>query len=153
VAWRLTSVINNAGFGVWGLFHESDPAQLRKVVAVDITAVMGISRAFMPILRQRGDGYLLNIASVAAYASIPTQGAYSATKAFVLSFTESPWAENRGTGVRVLSYAPGITKTEFFEISGGADSGPSKTPAQLVDGALRVLARRDSLAGLGLRST
>jgi short-subunit dehydrogenase len=140
---HVTSVINNAGFGMWDKFHESDPAKLREMIAVDVTAVMDISRAFIPLLRERRDGYLLNITSLAAYSSIPMQGAYSAAKAFVLSFTESLWAETRSTGVRVLAYAPGITRTEFFEVSGGADGGPSQTPAELVDGALRVLGRRN----------
>lgn len=140
---HVTSVINNAGFGIWDKFHESDPVKLRELIAVDVTAVMDISRAFIPLLRARGDGYLLNITSLAAYSSIPMQGAYSAAKAFVLSFTESLWAETRSTGVRVLAYAPGITRTEFFEVSGGADAGPSQTPAELVDGALRVLGRRN----------
>lgn len=67
-------------------------------------------------------------------------------KPSALSLTESLWAESRGTGVRVLSYAPGITRTEFFDVSGGADSGPSQTPEQLVDGALKVLARRNPVA-------
>lgn len=142
-AVHVTSVINCAGFGIWARFHESDPATLREMVAVDVTAVMDISRAFITDLRQRGDGYLLNITSLAAYSSIPMQGAYSAAKAFVLSFTESLWAETRGTGLRVLAYAPGITRTEFFDVSGGADAGPSQTPAQLVTGALRVLGRRN----------
>ncbi|MDX2356583.1 SDR family oxidoreductase [Dietzia sp. PP-33] len=140
---HVTSVINNAGFGIWGEFHESHPGSLRDMVAVDITAVMDISRAFIPQLRRNGDGYLLNITSLAAYSSIPMQGAYSAAKAFVLSFTESLWAETRDTGVRVLAFAPGITRTEFFDVSGGDSAGPSQSPAEVVTGALRVLERRD----------
>jgi uncharacterized protein len=141
----VTSVINNAGFGVWAPLHESDPARLREMVAVDVTAVLDISRAFIPLLRERDDGYLLNIASLAAYFPVPMQGAYSATKAFVLNFTESLWAESRGSGVRVLAYAPGVTSTEFFDVLGSADaaSGPSQTATQVVEGALKVLGRRN----------
>lgn len=139
----VTSVINNAGFGVWSALADSDPTTLREMVAVDVTAVMDISHAFINVLRHHGDGYLLNISSLAAYSSIPMQGAYSAAKAFVLSFTESLWAESRGTGVRVIACAPGITRTEFFDVSGGADAGPSQSPAEFVDAALRVLGRRN----------
>ena len=59
------------------------------MIAVDITALTDISRAFLPTLRTNGTGYLINIASVAAYAPIPNQAAYSATKAHVLSLTEA----------------------------------------------------------------
>jgi uncharacterized protein len=142
----VTSVINNAGFGMWAPFHESDPARLRQMVAVDVTAVMDISRAFIPALRTRGDGYLLNVTSLAAYSPTPMQAAYSAGKAFVLSFTEGLWAETRGTGVRVLAFAPGITTTEFFDVAGSSDAargGRAQTPAQVVTVALRVLGRRN----------
>ena len=142
----VTSVINNAGFGMWSLFHESDPARLRDMVAVDVAAVMDISRAFIPDLRARGAGYLLNISSVAAYSSIPMQGAYSATKAFVLSFTEALWAETRGTGVRVLAFAPGVTSSEFFDVVGTQDAtggARAQTPAEVVRMALHVLGRRN----------
>jgi short-subunit dehydrogenase len=141
----ITSVINNAGFSVWATFHESDPARLREMVAVDVTAVMDISRAFIPELRERGDGYLLNVTSLAAYMPVPMQGAYSAAKAFVLSFTEALWAESRGTGTRVLAYAPGVTATEFFDVLGSTDAaaGPAQSPAEAAAGALRVLARKN----------
>jgi short-subunit dehydrogenase len=142
----VTSVINNAGFGTWGLFHESDPERLRRMIAVDVTAVLDISRAFIDLLRANGTGYLMNISSVAAYMSIPNQGAYSAAKAFVLSFTESLWAETRDTGLRVLAFAPGVTSTEFFDVVGTTDAdGGSRhqSPAEVVAEALHVLDRRD----------
>jgi uncharacterized protein len=135
----VTAVINCAGFGVWGRFHENNPARLREMIAVDVTAVMDISRAYIPTLT----GYLLNITSLAAYMPIPMQGAYSAAKAFVLSFTESLWAETRDKGVRVLAYAPGITDSEYFDVLGTTDAanGPTQTPDQVARGALRVLDR------------
>ncbi len=143
---RVTSLINNAGFGTWGRFHESDPDRLRRMVAVDVTAVMDISRAFVNELRAAGIGYLLNTTSVAAYMSIPNQGVYSATKAFVLSFTEALWAESKGTGVRVLAFAPGVTRTEFFDVVGttAADGGARyQTPTQVVSQAIGVLERKN----------
>lgn len=142
----VTSVINNAGFGTWGQFHETDPDRIRDLIAVNTTAVVDISRAFIERLRTLGTGYLLNVTSVAAYGPVPNQGVYAAAKAFVLSFTESLWAESRGTGLRVLAFAPGVTSTEFFEALGttAADGGAShRTPEQVVADALRVLERRD----------
>lgn len=151
---QVTSVVNNAGFGVWQRFARSDPAELRRMVAVNVSAVLDISHAFLPELTREGRGYLVNITSLAAYSSVPMQGAYSATKAFVLSFTESLWAETRGTGVRVLAFAPGSTQTEFFDVlaaapstgasgTAGAESGPTQTPAQVVEGLLVQLGRRN----------
>ncbi len=142
----VTSVVNNAGFGSWGLFHDSDPERLRQMLAVDVTAVADVSRAFIERLRTTGTGYLLNITSVAAYAAIPNQAAYSATKAFVLSLTEALWAESRGTGLRVLAFAPGVTRTEFFDVVGttDADGGSSyQTPTEVAAAAIEVLDRRD----------
>ena len=151
---RVTSVVNNAGFGIWQRFAQSDPAELRRMVAVNVAAVLDISRAFLPELTRTPGGYLVNISSLAAYSSIPMQGAYSATKAFVLSFTESLWAESRGSGLRVLAYAPGVTQSEFFDVlaaapstgaagTAGAQSGPTQTPAQVVEGLLAQLGRRN----------
>lgn len=142
----VTSIVNNAGFGIWAPFHTSDPALLRKMIAVDVLAVVDISRAVIPRLRSAGTGYLLNVSSVAAYSSIPMQGVYSAAKAFVLSFTESLWAETRGTGVRVLAFAPGVTNTEFFDVVGTDDArggSRAQTPEQVVSEALRVLERKN----------
>ncbi|GAB7039629.1 MULTISPECIES: SDR family NAD(P)-dependent oxidoreductase [Catenuloplanes] len=142
----VTAVINNAGHGSWGRFHDDDPAWLRHMIAVNVTAVADISRAFINRLRAHGRGYLLNVTSVAAYAPVPNQAAYSASKAFVLSLTESLWAESRGTGLRVLAFAPGVTSSEYFDVVGTADAAGGsryRTPAQVVGAALRVLDRRD----------
>ncbi|GID27448.1 SDR family NAD(P)-dependent oxidoreductase [Paractinoplanes brasiliensis] len=143
----VTSVVNNAGAGLWARFADSDPAQLRQMVALNATAVLDISRAFLPAMLQRQAGYLLNVTSLAAYSSIPMQGAYSAAKAFVLSFTEALWAETRGSGVRVLALAPGVTTSEFFDVINTDDpavhAGRAQTPAQVVDIGLRTLDRRD----------
>lgn len=142
----VTAVVNNAGHGSWGRFHDDDPDRLRHMIAVDVTAVADISRAFIGRLRAHGRGYLLNVTSVAAYAPVPNQAAYSAAKAFVLSLTESLWAESRGTGLRVLAFAPGVTRTEYFDVVGTTDATGGtrpQTPARVVDAALRVLDRRD----------
>jgi short-subunit dehydrogenase len=142
----ITSVINNAGFGTWGRFHDEDPDRLRQMIAVDITALTDISRAFLPELRAYDTGYLINIASVGAYAPIPNQAAYSAAKAYVLSLTEALWAETRDTGLRVMAFSPGVTQTEYFDVVGSTDAtGGSnyQTAEQVVSNALRALGRRN----------
>lgn len=142
---EVTSVVNNAGFANLGLFHEEDLPSLMKEIALDVTSVVEISHTFMPALRQRGDGFLINVASMAAYQADPTMAVYGACKAFVLSLTEALWYEARGTGLRVLALSPGATDTEFFDVAGDrADGGSRRMSADaVVATALGALARRN----------
>ncbi|MFI5937999.1 SDR family NAD(P)-dependent oxidoreductase [Actinoplanes sp. NPDC051494] len=142
----VTSVINNAGFGSHGPFHTLDPRRLRDEVAVNVAAVADISRAFVERLRSAGVGVLVNVGSLGSYQPGPGMAQYAATKAFVLSLTEALWYESRGTGLRVLSLAPGLTRTEFFDVV-GTDSmaryGRFETPQQVVAYGLKALDRRN----------
>ncbi|MGW5878053.1 SDR family NAD(P)-dependent oxidoreductase [Nocardiopsis terrae] len=140
---QVTSVINNAGFGTHGPFHEGDRERLDAEIAVDVTSVVDISRTFIERLRERGDGFLVNVASMAAYQATPALAVYGAAKAFVLNFTEALWYEARGTGLRVLALSPGATRTEFFEVAGeGADGGARWMAAgEVVETALSALDR------------
>ncbi|MFE2877586.1 SDR family NAD(P)-dependent oxidoreductase [Streptomyces roseus] len=142
----VTSVVNNAGFGTYGHFHLEDPQRLRQEVALDVMAVVDISRAFIGTLRSRGEGVLVNVASVAGYQPVPNMAVYGAAKAFVLSFTEALWQESRSTGLRVLALSPGATKTEFFEVAGSEDAAGGttmQTSEQVVRTALKALDRRN----------
>ncbi|MBU2664960.1 SDR family oxidoreductase [Actinoplanes bogorensis] len=142
---EVTSVINNAGFATHGPFHTEDPARLHQEIAVDVTSVVDLTRTYIERLRDRGDGFLINVASMAAYQASPTMAVYGATKAFVLSFTEALWYESRGTGLRVFALSPGATETEFFDVAGNAADGGSRrmTAAQVVDTAFATLARHN----------
>ena len=138
----ITGVINNAGFGTDGPFHDEDPEKLAEEVAVDITALVDISRAFIEPLRAAGTGVLVNVASMAAHQPIPGMAVYSASKAFVLNFTEALWHESRSTGLRVLALSPGLTSTEFFDVLGGDQyKGNYETPEQVVQTAMKALDR------------
>ncbi len=138
----VTNLVNNAGFGTAGPFHEEDPARLREEITVDVASLVDVTRAFIEPLRQAGSGVLINVASMAAYSSIPNMAVYAACKAFVLSFTEALWHESRPTGLRVLSLAPGLTRTEFFDVLGRPGyRGSYQTPEQVVETALRSLDR------------
>jgi uncharacterized protein len=143
---NVTSLINNAGFGSYGQFHEEDAERVRKEITLDVLTLVDISRALVGALRTSGTGFLINVASNAAYQPTPNMAVYGAAKAFVLSFTEALWYESRGTGLRVLALSPGATSTEFFDVVGtdAADAGtPRQTPAQVVDTALRALDRKN----------
>ncbi|MGA5297451.1 SDR family oxidoreductase [Streptomyces sp. SCA2-2] len=143
---HVTSLINNAGFATFGSFHQADPERLRREIAVDVTAVADISRAFIDQLRAAGSGVLVNVASVAAYQPNPRMALYGATKAFVLSLTEALWEESRGTGLRVLALSPGATRTEFFDVVGTTQAAGGTrlaSPVDVVRTALAALDRRN----------
>ncbi|MDV6287127.1 SDR family NAD(P)-dependent oxidoreductase [Streptomyces sp. UP1A-1] len=119
---------------------------MRREIAVDVTAVADISRAFIGQLRSAGRGVLVNVASMAAYQPNPRMALYGATKAFVLSLTEALWEESRGTGLRVLALSPGATRTEFFDVVGtpqAAGGTRLASPADVVRTALAALDRRN----------
>lgn len=140
----VTSLINNAGFGSQQLFHERDAAGVDAEVALNVTSLVSITHSFIERLRA-GNGFLMNLASVAGFQPSPRMAVYAATKAFVLSFTEALWFENRDSKLRVMAVCPGATETEFFEVAGqGADGGTRRMRAdQVVDVALRALNRRN----------
>ncbi len=108
-------LINNAGFGQYGAFAELDGAQQLQMIQLNILALVDLTHQFLPEMRQRGHGSIVNMASPAAFQPIPYFSVYAATKAFVLSFSEALWAENRRYGVRILAVCPGPTDTEFFQ--------------------------------------
>jgi uncharacterized protein len=138
---EVTALLNNAGFGDHGLVHEQDPDRLAEMVQLNVGSLVGLTRVFLPRLRA-GSGYLVNVASLAAYQPIPQLAVYAATKAFVLSFTEALWYETKGTDLRVLCLSPGLTGTEFLDVAGeGAAGGNTRmqTPEEVVATALRTL--------------
>lgn len=139
---QVTSLVNNAGFGTDGPFHEEDPTRLGEQISVNVASLVDITHAFIAGLRADGTGVLVNVASMAAYNPVPGMATYAATKAFVLSFTEALWHESRPTGLRVVALSPGLTRTEFFDVLGGdAYAGSYQSPAEVVEAALRALDR------------
>jgi len=106
-------LINNAGFGDFGLFAECDWERQLEMINLNITALAGLTRLFLPEMIRSGFGKILNIASTAAFQPGPTMSIYFATKAFVLSFSEAIANELKGTGVTVTALCPGATETGF----------------------------------------
>jgi short-subunit dehydrogenase len=141
----VTSLINNAGFATHNAFHEEDPGRLQAEIALNVTNLVDITRTFIDGLRTSGTGFLINVASMAAYQANPTMAVYGATKAFVLNFTEALWYESRGTGLKVLAVSPGATETEFFDVAGASADGGTRrmSPAKVVQTALKTLDRRN----------
>ncbi len=145
-------LVNNAGFGTYGRFETLSPERDGDEVALNVAAVVDLTHLFLPTMLARGDGAVVNVASVAAFMPGPYSAVYGATKAFALSFSEALWAEYRGRGVRVLALCPGATATEFFDAL-GTDTGvrgAKRSPEQVVETGLRALERDRPYAVDGL---
>ena len=110
-------VVNNAGFGTSGQFHELDVDRLADEVELNVKALTVLSHAALSAMVPRGRGYLLNVSSVASFQASPGLGVYAATKAYVTSLTEALHAEVKSSGVHVTALCPGLTKTEFQDHS------------------------------------
>jgi hypothetical protein len=133
-------LVNNAGFGTHGDVIDADPQRLADEITLNCTTLVGLTARYLPAMRARRQGTILNIASTAAFQPVPHMAVYGATKAFVLSFTEALWAEEKAHGVRVLAVCPGATATEFFDVAGeSAAVGIKRSAKQVVDHTMREL--------------
>lgn len=110
-------VVNNAGFGTSGQFHELEVDRLAAEVELNVAALTRLSHAALSAMVPRKRGFLLNVSSVASFQASPGLGVYAATKAYVTSLTEALHAEVRASGVHVTALCPGLTRTEFQDHS------------------------------------
>ena len=115
-------LMNNAGLGTWGPFVETPLERTTTMLRVNITSLTRITRLLLPGMLARGRGYILNVASTAAFQPGPEMAVYYASKAFVLSLSEALSEELRGSGVRVSALCPGPTHTEFHDVAKMKDS-------------------------------
>ncbi len=123
-------LINNAGFGMLGKFWELDAAEQMQIIQLNIHALTCLSRLFLPLMIANKRGKILNVASTAAFQPCPLFSVYSATKAYVLSFSEALHNEARDHGVAVTCLCPGPTRTDFDKRAGAA------AMAKLFEGAM-----------------
>lgn len=111
--YSVTGLINNAGFGDYGNFVEMPLKKDEEMIAVNITALVGLTKLFGADMVQAGNGRIMNVASLLSFLPFPYYSVYSATKCFVLAFTETVSAELQGTGVTVTALCPGPVETSF----------------------------------------
>ena len=111
--WGIDYLINDAGFGDFGIFAEADWKKQEAMIALNITTLTHLCRLFLPGMISRKQGKVLNLASIAAFLPGPFMSVYYATKAYVLSFSQALNNELKGTGVTVTALCPGPTQTNF----------------------------------------
>jgi short-subunit dehydrogenase len=109
----ISVLVNNAGFGWMGAFADGDPTNDMDMMQVNMRALVQLTHLFLKPMLKRKSGYVLNVASTAAFQPGPYMAMYYATKAFVFSFSVALTEELAGTGVSVTTLCPGFTKTEF----------------------------------------
>jgi len=139
-------LINNAGFGSMGEFGELDLARELNMIDLNVRSLVELTHLFLQPMRERKRGSIINVASTAGFQPVPFMATYAATKAFVLSFSEALWEENRAFGIKVMALCPGVTETGFFEAS-RMKRPPGRavqTSEQVVEVALRAWKRGKS---------
>ena len=140
-------LVNNAGFGTHGAFHQLPADREIGEVRLNVLALVQLTHAALGPMVERGHGGVINVSSIGAYQPMPSGAVYGASKAFVSSFTNAIHEELRGTGVKAMALAPGFTRTEFH-LRGGmqeaADASPGflwQTPDAVVQAALGAFDR------------
>jgi short-subunit dehydrogenase len=119
---QIDYLINNAGFGDYGFFHESDWKKQVEMINLNITSLTYLTHLFLPDMIQNKNGRILNVASIAAFLPGPLMSVYYATKAFVLSFSEALSNELKDKNITVTTLCPGPTESNFFKRADMVDS-------------------------------
>ena len=156
-AQNLTMLVNNAGFGIRGLFQESDLERQEEMHRLHIIATMRLTHAALRGMMARGRGTIVNVSSVAAFSQSPWNTTYSATKAWMNSFTEALAVElgTLGAPIKLQALCPGFTVTEFHDAMGVSRAivpeGWWMTSQDVVEESLRGLERNKLIVIPGWR--
>jgi short-subunit dehydrogenase len=138
-------LVNNAGFGWVGTIDETEVSRMQHLVQLNVAAMTELTYRLLPSMLARGHGGVINVSSVAGFQPVAYMPVYSASKAFVLHFSEALWAECRDHGVTVIALCPGTTQTDFFDVAnvpGWLKKHRFSTPEEVVKAALKALERR-----------
>lgn len=133
-------LVNNAGVLESGAFIRATPQRHQQLIDLNVSGLTAMLAQFVPGMVERGRGRVLNVASIAAFQPVPALATYAATKAYVLSLSESLAEELRGTGVTVTALCPGITETPMVSTAAAANEPLAKLPRFLIGDAAAVAA-------------
>lgn len=150
-------LVNCAGVLEQGAFTAIDQAKHQAIIDLNISGLTAMLSAFVPGMVERGRGRVLNVASVASFQPVPTLASYAASKAYVLSLSESLSEELRDTGVTVTTLCPGITATNMLTQAAGANDKVGQLPGfligevqQVADQAFAATMRGDAICVPGI---
>ncbi len=148
-------LVNNAGFGFFGEFTDMPMPRVQEMLALHVLTFTKLMRLFLPEMRERRQGAIINVSSVAGLMPLPYMSLYAATKAFMVSLGEGAGREARRYGVLVQTCCPGYTETEFHKTAGAKDyerPGDEQTADEVVAESLAALDRRRTLIVTGWRN-
>jgi len=158
--FKVNLLINNAGLGDHGDFAGADWDKVRRIIAVNITALTKLTYSLIHMMRQSPRAAIMNVSSIAGFLPIPNTAVYAASKAYVTSLTEALRAELRDTGITVTTVCPGPVDTEFGDVAerGGAKHLPPPaalkiSAAQVASEALLATANDRARVAPGLLTT
>jgi hypothetical protein len=135
---HLDLLVNNAGYGLSGRFYQSDIERHQQMIHVHIIASVRLARAALPLMVEQRRGGIINVSSMAAF--VPSAGVtYSATKAYLVKFTEALQYDLEGTGVQVQALCPGLTYSEFHDTPEYSRFNRGKVPGFLWLSAEKVV--------------
>ena len=148
-------LINNAGFGDFGMFVETDWNKELQMINLNITTLTHFTKLYLQDMIKRNSGKIMNVASTAAFQSGPTMAVYFATKAYVLSFTEAVSNEVSDKGITITALCPGATETGFQTAGGMEESNLFKgkklpTAKQVADYGYRSMIKGKTVAIHGI---
>lgn len=142
-------LVNNAGMGPISSTADLSDEAAAQTLALNVTALMRLTRAALPAMRARRSGAIVNVGSVMAFHAMPATSLYSATKAFVLTYSRAIQQEVQADGIQVQAVLPAGTVTEFYEAAGvpiaNFDQSVFMTAENLVDAALAGLDRGEEV--------
>ena len=110
-------LVNNAGYGRWGTFHEVEMDDYAEMIQLNITSLSELSHLFIPDMISKGEGGVINVGSVASLTPVPYSSVYAATKAYVLSLSEGLRYEYRNSNIRIMALLPGATVSNFGQVA------------------------------------
>jgi len=131
-------LVNNAGVLAHGSFVELPAQRHQQLIDLNVSGLTAMLAAFVPPMVARGQGRVLNVASIAAFQPVPSLASYAATKAYVLSLTESLSEELKGTGVSITALCPGITATGMLEQARAEHAELARLPGFVIGSAEAV---------------
>lgn len=154
---QIDILVNDAGQGLYGEFKDTDIQRELDIVNLNISTLLVLTKSFLQDMVSRGEGRILNLASIAGKLPGPWQAVYHGTKAFVHSFTEAIRSELKDSGVTITSLLPGATDTDFFHKAGMEESkivqaGKLADPAEVAQDGYKALMSGDDMVVSGFKN-